>query len=403
MALIAFVMPMQPLARSVRSTLLCAFAFCLGAALDLFAIWTSLQARRNTTDPRSPPAKYNSSQAAVMGVWLFFSIYIAYSVKSARPSISIPVIFFALYTVASLAPGVAIETMSQAITSEVRLLECFLVGIAIPTCVNLVILPQTCRGVFFDSITGYLTSVNNVISAQNSYFDMIEKHDPFHPLDVVKTRSEHDAHEKALNGLYGVAARLRGEQEWAQREVAVGKLSSSDISELTPLLLRPMPALSGLGWKVNALDKLSRQGAWANASAEEEKIFQQWHDMMHTLREPVGRLRHAIHQAIEHILLILELKKHPKPSGDFDSKSLPGTPQFISWYDKETKEFTKTRETLARVWYEHAGLAFPTEADFSSDRKYPQSFDANGDASPVDRRLFTVIYVSMLQCSRLLF
>ena len=45
-------------------------------AVATLAMWTVIQARKHTTAPGTPAGAYNSSAAAVSGVWLFSMIYV---------------------------------------------------------------------------------------------------------------------------------------------------------------------------------------------------------------------------------------------------------------------------------------------------------------------------------------
>lgn len=67
---------LTPRAAFLQNIIVDAFAISLATAVVLLAMWCAIQARKHTTPPGTPLSEYNSSAAAVVGIWLFFMIYL---------------------------------------------------------------------------------------------------------------------------------------------------------------------------------------------------------------------------------------------------------------------------------------------------------------------------------------
>lgn len=74
-------------------------------------------------------------------MWLAFVIYLESSFKAALPQHQVPPIIFGSIQVASLTSAVRLSRMARAITSEVTLLETFVVGAALALGVGLLLPP----------------------------------------------------------------------------------------------------------------------------------------------------------------------------------------------------------------------------------------------------------------------
>ena len=392
-ALISFAsMPLLPRLRFLRSWLTMAILICLGCALGLPATWFAVQARNHTTKPDAPPEKYNSSQAAVLGIFLFFYIWLFNSLKSAYPFLQLPVLLFSTQQCAGLASGVSIQTMAQGITAQVRLLEAFLLGLAISGGTSLIIFPQSCRHVYFDALKGYFGAMKGVLATQHAYFASIEALDPWSLSDTAAKNDEHIAYTRAKAALSGAATRMRGEQEFAEKEIAYGKLDGKSISELSGLALRIQPAFSGLGFVINILANLSRQQP--NDLMQVKESIEAWKDIMRALHEPFAELRDSLNLGIEHVLVMLGLQKRPVVQ-DKVSDCAPGTSAFIGWYDGRTRRFLETRKIVARLWIEKDGKTLP--GDFAEQvADMNEKNDIHARLTPAHRRLYTIIMVRRL-------
>lgn len=386
------VLPTLPRARFLHIMVQCIFAICLATAVGLLALYCGIQARLHTTNPAAPPERYNSSQAAVMGVWLLFTIWAGSTFKSAYPTTMMPVLLFELYLEVACTSGINFPTMDAAMEFSNKLIVNFLWGLALSTGVSLLIFPVSCRTVFFESLTGYLGAVRGVMKTQQAYFHSIQDQDPWSS-DLENTNTaELIAHKQTLGGLYGAAAKMRGELEFAGKEMAFAKLNQRQLSDLSDQALRIMPAFSGLGFIYDVLGRPNDEHPVSVETPDEKKIVGEWKTIMHALHEPIVELSSAMDMAIEHILLTLQLKKRPKGE-NVGPDPVPGSANFLKWYDEQTYKFSKTREVVARLWFEKEGVRLPDNF-LEAGHKFDDKYQVEDRLSPAHRKPFTVIYVS---------
>jgi len=118
--------PIMPRAKFLQNLLFNTIAVCIGAAVALLAIWTGIQARDHTQAPGTPPTAYNSSQAAVCAIWLFFEVFLINTIRSARPQLNFTCILTSIFAVVSMTYGPSFPTMAAGISFARRLMVCFL-------------------------------------------------------------------------------------------------------------------------------------------------------------------------------------------------------------------------------------------------------------------------------------
>lgn len=388
------ILPTQPRARYLRVLFQCLISTCLAAAMILLALWCGTQARQHTTNPAAAPDPYNSSQAAILGVWLFFSIWVANTIKSAYPTLTMPVLLSEIYLIVGCTSGVRLQTMNAALEFSDKLLVNLMLGLSISFGVSIFIFPLSCRTVFFESITTYLNSMRKVISTQQAFFTAMRDNDPWSDDTNFDDSAELAAHKKTLDELYAAAANMRGEIGFAGKEVALGNLTNSQMSELSDDALRIMPAFAGLGFVCDVLSRSSHEEQQVPlGTTEEQKVAGEWEILMHGLHQPFLDLSNAMDLAMEHVLLTLKLKKRPKnahPRGD-----IPGSPDFLKWYDDQATSFSKVREAVARLWFERDGVHLPDDY-LEAGRKLDKKAQIEDHLPAAHKKPFTVIYVSSI-------
>lgn len=382
----------------MRVLIQCVISTCLAAATTLLALWCGTQARKHTTNPADLPDKYNSSQSAILGVWLLFSIWIASTVKSAYPTLLMPVLLGEIYLIVGCTSGVNLETMNAALEFSDRLIVNFLFGLAISFGVSIFIFPLSCRTVFFESVTTYFVTMRKVIETQQNFFSAMREHDPWSHHTNFNDSTEFAAHKKTMEGLYGAAANMRGELAFAGRELAFGNLNQTQMSELSDDALRIMPAFSGLGFVYDVLSRSNQEARQNTLEPEDEqKVVNEWATLIKGLHQPFLDLSYAMDMAMEHILLTLRLKK---PSKLAEGTPAPGSADFLKWYDEQTLSFSKTREVVARLWFEREGVQLP-EDFLQASRKLNEKAQVEEHLLSAHKKPFTVIYVSYVPTGRL--
>jgi hypothetical protein len=232
----------MPRAMFIQTMIMNVIATCIGSALAMLMVWSALKAREHTTAPGAPPSRYNSSQSAVLGVWLFFLIYIVNTLKAKFPQFSFPVIIFSIQANVAATSGFQFTTTAQCESYERRLLTAFLTEFALATGVSLFIVPVTCRQVVAKEMTGYLGLLKAAIAAHNDYIHSLEESDMFRSTYVPeaeggedadtekkpKARPEVAAVKKTIAGLQELHGKLTADLAFAKREVAYGKLTPDD-------------------------------------------------------------------------------------------------------------------------------------------------------------------------------
>lgn len=148
--------PIMPRGKFIQTMTLNVIGVCLGAAVNLLALYTATQARINTSPPGTPPTAYNSSASAVCAIWFMFQIYMVNYLRASRPQFQFPAIIYSIFAIVSMSYGPTFPTMTYCISFMIRLIEAFLTGFGLATAVHFVIFPVSSRMVVFKEMTGYL-------------------------------------------------------------------------------------------------------------------------------------------------------------------------------------------------------------------------------------------------------
>lgn len=154
MAILGF--PIMPRGKFIQTMSLNIIGVCLGAAVNLLALYTATQARMNTAAPGSPPNAYNSSASAVCAIWFMVQIYLVNYLRAARPQFQFPAIVYSIFAIVAMTYGPTFPNMTYAISFTERLIEAFLTGFGLATATHFFIFPLSSRTVVFKEMTGYL-------------------------------------------------------------------------------------------------------------------------------------------------------------------------------------------------------------------------------------------------------
>lgn len=135
----------MPRAKFIQTMTMNVISTCIGSGFAMLMLWTGVKAREHTTTPGAPPQRYNSSQSAVLGVWLFFQIYAINAIKAKLPQLAFPTIIYAIQVNVAATSGFLFQTTPQCQAFVVQLLKAFLTGFGIATGVSLFIVPVSAR------------------------------------------------------------------------------------------------------------------------------------------------------------------------------------------------------------------------------------------------------------------
>lgn len=245
-----------PRGKFMMSLVLNLLLICIGSALSMLALWSALQARINTTpagvDPRLPG--YNSSQSAVCGVWLFFSIWLGNTLRAKLPSFNLPVIIFSILVNVATTFGAVMTGLEAAERFVLQLLTAMLAALAITLGVNLLIIPVSSRQVLSRELGACLGLLRKTVSLQRAYLVRLESEDMFslatrtetqlnqwgkaakgNKPKLTKEAKAAKALQESVTKLKEMAGKLHADAPFAKRDIAWGKLDARDLGKIIRL------------------------------------------------------------------------------------------------------------------------------------------------------------------------
>ncbi len=245
-------------------------AVCVGSAVAVLVLWSSVQARINTSAPLTPAEAraaaavgrppYNSSQSAVCAVWLFSNIWIINVLRAKLPSFALPSIVYSILVNISATYGPIMATTAQAEAFVKQLMTSMLLALGISTAVSLLVFPMSSRTIVMGQFRGTISLLRRAVGLQRDYLRRLEQEDMFTPAEPVETsvgsiRRKPKANkakaeeepltkeskaaqelEACITQLRELAGKLHAEITFAKRDAAWGKLSADDLGEIFSLL-----------------------------------------------------------------------------------------------------------------------------------------------------------------------
>lgn len=255
-------LPRGKFIQNMTLNLLCA---AVGGAMATLIAWSSVQARLNTSNledlakyiQENGRAPYNSSQSAVCGVWLFFNIWLANTIRAKFPAFNLPVVVYSIIVNITCTFGPMFPTVSRALAFVRQLLIAIFLGFAIAIGCSLFVFPLSTRQVVVKQMAGVLGLFKKAVVLEKQYLQGLERDDMF-SLEVVETsagdpgpeeRSKKDKGPSltreqktavALRGTFAASRELMGkiygDIKFAKRDVAFGYLSAKDFGEVFTLM-----------------------------------------------------------------------------------------------------------------------------------------------------------------------
>ncbi|KAF4637953.1 hypothetical protein G7Y89_g102 [Cudoniella acicularis] len=430
--------PIMPRAKFFQTLILNIIGICIGSAIAMLGIWSSIKAQEHTT-PAGSRQQYNSSQSAVCAIWLFANIYFVNCMRAKVPALQFPVIMYSIFTNVAFTFAPLFQTVVEGEALIKRLLEGFLTAFAIASAVNLFIVPMTSRNVLFKELEGYIGAVRGTLKAQTAYLQSLETSDMF-----TETTTGDDKHSKddknrkkagkkdnpistqtpqakalkgAIGGLKALHGKVYGDLPFAKREIAWGKLEAKDLDEIFVLLRAILIPLVGLSTITDIFERIAERRGWTHAArtqhdeaeawehAEEEAKNEEkrvWNEIMKTLHEPFVVLVTALDEGLEHAGLTLELITPPKKKKgeDEESKSAdpkPGQPEFTKFLNTRTKDFYGGRGHTLKAWAKEKGLSAEQFDSFHGSTSGENQLNPNEIQHGRDQQqLYLILYMEFL-------
>jgi len=263
--------PILPRAKFLQVFALNLFAMCLGAAISMLAIWSAIKARSDPPSTASPATAltappYNSSQSAVCGVWLFFSIWAANFLRAALPSFTLPAIIYSIFISIATTTGATLPTTARAEAFVKQLLCAMLFGLGLATGVSFLIFPITSRMVVMAELKAIIGVVRTAGNQEKKFIEdwiseqgagrtyPAERPEPTQNEAVLDHKPKTNAKDgntamasttaetlrKTTTAIRALTSRVHGDLVFAKREMAWGHLDGSDLSETFSLICNVM-------------------------------------------------------------------------------------------------------------------------------------------------------------------
>lgn len=409
----------------------------LASCVALLAIYCAVQARLHTetttvvggpttsgtASKGAMTASYNSSAAAVSGIWLFVQIYLVNTMRARHPQLMIPGIIWCIFANVSMVYAPQFATMTAGIAFVTRLLEAFFTGFAIGGGVSLFIFPVTMRFVVFKEMTGYIMTLRKVVAANITYLRSLEETDMFFRADTnVPEKPKRSPEARAIKDILAALTALHGKLSvdlaFAKREIAIGKLGPDDIQEIFRHLRGLLLPVLGLSSVVDIFERTAEDRDWNHAALNKPldeiddpneisriEAVQDWHAIMAAMREPFTRISEHIDQGFLHVLIKLQLIKAPKQEKDAESSGdepRPGEKGYADYHGKKVSEFHNQKHRLLRQWCQLRGFELspeffesPKTAEFKAPNWYYEQ-TTQDQRRHYRSRLYIVLYMDFL-------
>ncbi|KAH0342394.1 hypothetical protein KCU81_g5792, partial [Aureobasidium melanogenum] len=436
MSILSF--PIMPRAKFLQTWFLNMLSVAFAACIALLAIYCTVQARLHTETttrtggsgtagtpaPGAPTSTYNSSAAAVSGIWLFFEIWIINTMRAKMPQLKIPCVSAIIFANVSMVYAPQFATMAAGLSFVKRLLEAFFTGFAIGGAVALFVFPVTMRAVVFKEFTGYIMLLRKMTKVNLAYLHSLEEGDMFFGRsdtnipEKPKRTSEAQAIKDTLAGLSALHGKLSLDLTFAKREIAIGRLGPDDLQDIFKRLRGMMLPIIGLSSVIDVFERIAEDRNWnhpaPNKPLEElddpnersrMEAVADWHAIFKTMREPFARIVGDIDEGFEHVLITLQLIKPPKREADSESggdRPHPGEKDFQNYHFKRVNAYHSEKSKLLRRWCELRGFSLPEnffenaqDAEFTAPDWY-HSVKNNDERQKYRARLFIVLYVDYL-------
>lgn len=213
------------------------------------------------------------------------------------------------------------------------------------------------------------------------------------PLTRTTPWPEADALKGVITSLTELQMKAQAELRYAKREVAWGKLSPKDFSNIMRLLKNIVHPVLGIDTLTQVTDRIEKRGGWgsvraANAPAGyteddlkalEEKEREQWQWIFELLHSRVQRLKDAMLEGLQHFLYTLEFEKRPKSaaqpdieaSGSDSTAGSPGEKGFASRLEAMISEYAAQREGPIKEWCTGKGMDSNPNGSEANPSDYP--------------------------------
>ncbi|KAJ5691878.1 hypothetical protein N7462_001301 [Penicillium macrosclerotiorum] len=414
---------LMPRAKFMKIMFFDLLSTCVSASLCCLAVFCAVKARLHNTPADASEAVrngYNSDACAVAAIWLIFMIWGANSLRARKPmELQDPMVAFSIFAVVTLTRAGMFTSLSEGLEFVSRLLKGFMIGFAIATGVSLLIFPITSRGNVFHDIKGYVSSIEGVLQAQISFAEadfvtglftgkgFLRRARTAMSTRDMQSESETDLQSKqkrlqaSITKLNGLHSKLHADLFYSKDEIAWGKLSAKDLSQIAALFRSLLLPLSGMSMLPEILETIIKNEGPRDDDANEPDDLDDPASTAGELKQSeiqkVVETHHArlvdaselVKLGLSYFLLTLELikpkhlDKQKKPHGDF-----------VTRFEQELHQYFSRRKHLPESLASLEAFS-ATEKHIDDDAELgPRVLAVDPD---VRQEFFLILYMGHLQ------
>jgi Putative ER transporter, 6TM, N-terminal len=315
-----------------------------------------------------------------------------------------------------------------------RITIAFLTAYSLAFLVGLFIVPVSCRLVAFKEITGFLQLTRKSLKQQASHL---------HKLKALGVLDDNTSVSNSNSNLTSLSGRTYSEDVWntsniektlaqlgtlhsklgpdvgyAQREVAFGCITASDMETISVRIQELYILVTGVGNIATMLRRLVRTEAQETKHLREtsgekkhEEEDKEIADAMKILDTTFSEFVEMIDGAINHTLLLLELngpsrkerlnmrKQFSTNTSDaetYSGESSPGQPQYVNELERRVAAFQKLRMSSLESWKTTSALD-QTQMTFNFATQFPTLASADEKTPPTraQQELLLLLWVSL--------
>jgi hypothetical protein len=402
---------------------------CFAVAMIVLGQWAAIKAREHTTPAGAPLAVargYNSSASAVNGIFLLFNVFIANTLRAARPALSIPIIQYTIVILVGFTygPGEATVYRSHRFVKEV--LYAFLTGQAISTGVSLLIIPVSSRKVFFGETLAFLQSCRGLLKKQMAFIESLEHSRLSKPItkDALGSEQSLDADSDSYKekrtalktstaALLVLGSKLAEDVVFAKRETAYGYLNEKDVHGLNKILRGIMIPISGLSTIADISIRMDGWRRQVNMTRAEDQVCKEeldlehaeWLELVEGARIAFQNMTQLLDESLVHVLTTLRMfpgKGHNGAATEDVEKGQETKPisNFADTLERKIEDFREQRSIELRLWAQERGFNSVFQSAIKHERKAPlhEAIDP-GLASRetlASARLHIILYIEYL-------
>ncbi|KAK6385065.1 hypothetical protein LTS17_002628 [Exophiala oligosperma] len=430
-------LPILPRAKFFQNLFVAIFAVCLGAAIALLTIRCTISAResksrasRQGTSGSQETLSFSSAANATAVAWLFFNLWLANTLRAARPQLMVVCIQYTIFSVIASTYAPSFPTMAVGMAFVKRLIKTFLTGFALSTGVSIFIIPVSSRKICRKQMAGVLNLLKACINIHNSYLQQITNYQQEVTLangenGVAKQTADSAAFAQQAQAtsaklkttlqetskLFGM---LKIEIGFAKKEIGFGKLRAEDFAMIWARLQQIFLPVAGLSTFADILQSVRRHKEEGEDLIEDASLVDaihrleadEWHEVVAMSRGPFSRVKESLSDGIAHVQYVLELAPRPKipkthdPEKNADAPPGPGDPNFTEHLKAEIKLFEEHREGTMRRWCEKKGIDVPAKFWEDPSAQYnfknANSLDETIRSKHNHQQLYLILYLEYL-------